>query len=187
MGVRALIRRLVAIATLAACLPAAHAQAADEDAVKAVFLLRFAAFVEWPPGTFVLPTSPVTICVTGPSSMADRVSRAAEGQRISGRTIQVRDLPSDLQEGACHVVYVGDGGDRRAEQILSDAGRTPALIVTDARNSDRRGTIHFVVVNNRVRFHIDRGRAEHVGLKLGARLLNIALTVQDAAGSGGTP
>jgi hypothetical protein len=187
MGVRALIRRLFAIAALGACLPPAHAQAADEDAVKAVFLMRFAAFVEWPPGTFAVPTSPVTICITGPSSMADRVRRAAQGQRIAGRTIQVRDLPSDLAEGACHVVYVGDGGDRRVAQILSDAGRAPALIVTDGRNSARRGTIHFVVVNSRVRFHIDRGIAEHAGLRLAARLLSIALTVQDADGPGGTP
>jgi hypothetical protein len=187
MGAGALIPRLIAIAALAASLPAAHAQAADEDAVKAVFLVRFAAFVEWPREVFAAATSPVTVCMTGPSSMTGKVRQAATAERIAGRTIQVRDLPSDFPVSDCHVIYVGDGGDRRAAQILSDAGRTPTLIVTDARNSDRRGTIHFVVLNSRVRFHIDRGRAEDAGLRLGARLLNIALTVQDAAGTGGTP
>jgi hypothetical protein len=47
--------------------------------------------------------------------------------------------------------------------------------------------IHFVVVNSRIRFHIDRGRAEEAGLRLSARLLDVALTVQNAAGAGGTP
>jgi hypothetical protein len=61
------------------------------------------------------------------------------------------------------------------------------LIVTDERNSHERGMIHFAVLNGRVRFHIDRSKVKEAGLQLGARLLNIALTVQDATGRGGTP
>jgi hypothetical protein len=179
--------RLSAIVALVSCSPAAHAQAADEDAVKAVFLLRFAAFVEWPPESFASPTSSMTICLTGPSSMTGKVRRAAEGERLAGRGIQVRELPSGSPTNSCHVIYVGDGGDRRAAQILSDARSAQALIVTDARNGEQRGTIHFVVVNSRIRFHIDRGRAEEAGLRLSARLLDVALTVQNAAGAGGTP
>jgi hypothetical protein len=187
MGVGAFMRRLIAIVTLAGCLPAAHAQVADENAVKAVFLVRFGAFVEWPREAFAAPTSPISICMTGPSAVADKVREAARGELIAGRTIQVQALQSELPEGGCHIVYVGDGGDRRTTRILAEVRRAPALVVTDETNSDHRGMIHFVVINSRVRFHIDRGRAEQAGLRLGARLLNIALTVQDASGLGGTP
>ena len=54
----------------------------------------------------------------------------------------------------------------------------PVLTVTDARSSVRRGMIHFVVVQGRVRFHIDEAAAVRSGLTINSRLLALALSVR---------
>jgi hypothetical protein len=56
------------------------------------------------------------------------------------------------------------------------------LTVTDASTDGRvRGMIHFVVVDNRVRFHIDQVRASESGLAISSRLLALALSVRRKA------
>ncbi len=145
-----------------------------EYGVKAVYLVRFAAFVQWPAGRGGGDT-PIAICVIGRDPFGTRLDTAANGQRVHGRPLVVRrlDYPAPLQP--CDIVYVGRG----ADGLMRDAGAaTGPLIVTDASASPHRGMIHFVVAEGRVRFHIDLRAAGRAGLTISSRLLNLALSVQ---------
>jgi hypothetical protein len=56
---------------------------------------------------------------------------------------------------------------------------TSVLTVTDAaRTPNARGIIHFVVQNDRVRFHIDERAAARNGLSISSKLLSLALSVR---------
>jgi hypothetical protein len=154
-------------------MPAAHAQTADEIAIKAVFLFRFGAFVDWPSAAFASPDSPLAICVTGSDKLAQDVRRAAAGQTINGRPVAVS---TDPDATGCHILYADADSSEAVSAILARVGDRPVLTVTDERNSASRGDIHFVIADNRVRFHIDRAEAERKGLRLSSRLLDIALS-----------
>lgn len=146
-----------------------------EYGVKAVYLVRFAAFVQWPAGRGGGGDTPIAICVIGRDPFGARLDTAANGQRVHGRPLVVRrlDYPAPLQP--CDIVYVGRG----ADGLMRDAGAaTGPLIVTDASASPHRGMIHFVVAEGRVRFHIDLRAAGRAGLTISSRLLNLALSVQ---------
>ena len=56
-----------------------------EYSVKANYLVRFAAFVNWPPEAFATPTSSLTICVIGVDPFGPSLTKAAAGQTINGR------------------------------------------------------------------------------------------------------
>ena len=157
----------------------AMAQAATggslEYSVKANYLVRFAAFVEWPSGAFANAQAPVAICVTGRDPFGTVLDRAARGQTAYGRPLVVRRPASREAVAGCHILYVGEGAEAL---IKAAAGQTGLLMVTDAAATTERGTIHFVLSNSRVRFHIDQQAATRSGLAVSSRLLNLALSVR---------
>lgn len=169
MGFRRVLT--VAVITLALTGWAVEARAQNlEYAVKANYLVRFAVFVEWPATAFPDATAPLTICVAGRDPFGATLDQAAAAQTAQGRRIRLRRLPGQAGGAGCHIVYLGHGA---AIDVAPGA-----LVVTDAAVSERRGMIHFVLVSNRVRFHIDQTAARQAGLTMSSRLLNLAVSVR---------
>ena len=169
-------RRVLAVAVFLLTLAgwAAEARAQNlEYAVKANYLVRFAVFVDWPAGAFPDAAAPLTICVAGRDPCGTTLDRAAVTQTAQGRRIRVRRLAAQAGGAGCHILYLGQGS---AVEIAPGA-----LVVTDAGVSERRGMIHFVLVSNRVRFHIDQASARQAGLTMSSRLLNLAVSVRGDA------
>ncbi|WP_374577311.1 YfiR family protein [Phenylobacterium sp. J367] len=50
--------------------------------------------------------------------------------------------------------------------------------MTDSTRGSTRGMIHFVVFQNRVRFHIDAQQASENGLAISSKLLALGLSVK---------
>jgi hypothetical protein len=170
-----------AAATAAACLgllaagPVA-AQGVLEFPVKAAFLTKFAAFVSWPAGA--APSSePLQLCIVGadPFGVAlDQSAQAAAGER----PITVRRLAVVDRDSGCHIVYAAGSPRQSAAEALQAVGGAPVLTVTDSAHGPARGAIHFVVFQNRVRFHIDAAQAAQNGISLSSKLLALGLSVK---------
>ena len=144
-----------------------------EYSVKANYLVRFAAFVEWPRRAFSADRSPVVICVVGRDPFSGALDRAAQAQTAHGRSLTVRRPSRAEGVSGCHLLYVGQGAGGMAPD-----GPRAILVVTDATASNERGMIHFVISDERVRFHIDLQAASRSGLSISSRLLNLALSVR---------
>jgi hypothetical protein len=144
-----------------------------EYSVKANYLVRFAAFVEWPRHSFASSQSPVVLCVVGRDPFRGALDRAAQTQTAHGRPLAVRRPGTADAVAGCHILYVGQGGSGRVP-----GGARSVLLVTDAAVSAERGMIHFVIDDERVRFHIDLQAASRSGLSISSRLLNLALSVR---------
>jgi hypothetical protein len=148
-------------------------QTSLEYSVKASYLVRFAAFVDWPAQSFATPQSPVVICVVGRDPFSGALDRAARTQTAHGRALAVRRPGTADGAAGCHILYVGRGGGG----MVPDGPR-PILLVTDAAVSSDRGMIHFAIDDDRVRFHIDLQAASRSRLSISSRLLNLALSVR---------
>lgn len=175
-GLRVLGGILVVWSVLAVPATAAPMQASLEYSVKANYLVRFAAFVEWPPRAFSSARAPVVICVAGRDPFGATLDRAARAQTAWGRNLTVRRPSTAGAVAGCHILYVGSGAGALIPQAAQRAG---VLLVTDSATPTERGMIHFVVAENRVRFHIDQQSATRGGLAISSRLLNLALTVRE--------
>lgn len=154
---------------------AATAQTNLEYSVKANYLVRFAAFVEWPPRAFSGPQAPVVICVAGRDPFGATLTNAARGQTAFGRRLVVRRPATAAAVTGCHILYVGQGAGALVPATTVHPG---LLVVTDAAAVANQGMIHFVLADDRVRFHIDQQLASRSGLSINSRLLNLALTVR---------
>jgi YfiR/HmsC-like len=161
----------------AVALPVA-AQGPSEYEVKGAFLLNFVKFVEWPAEAFESPQSPIVLCVAGRDPFDGRLHELVRGEQVGGRPLEVRLLPQPPAAPAgCHLLFVPAGGNNADRYFRASAGR-PVLTVGDDSQALHQGcVIAFELDARRVRFAINPRAATDAGLRLSARLLQVARIV----------
>jgi len=171
----------LALPTLAA-LPWTDARAQDrslEYAVKAAFLYKFFAFVDWPAGSLGPPGQPVNLCVVGDDPFGGALDRAGAGRSFDSRPIHVRRYRTASSGMECHVLYTRGSSAQSAAEVARVMADAPVLTVTDSDNPDEMaGILQFALENGRVRFRVDLRAASDSGLTLSSKLLAIALAVR---------
>lgn len=162
---------------LALAAPAA-AWAQTETQIKAAFLYKFGAFVEWPAGALGQPGSTFIIGVMGADELAAELAQVVAGRTVQGRQVVVRKLRRDEPLAGLHVLFVGRAEAARLPEIAAAIKGQPLLVVTDSENSLSRGSmINFVEVGDKVRFDVALPPAERGHLRISARLLAVARKV----------
>lgn len=167
------------VAGLIAALPldAAWAQA-SEQAVKAAFLPKFIRYVDWPSEAIPRAGTPLQVCLLGHDPFGKLIDQAVVGEEVAQHSIVVKRMAGIEATEGCQVVFVSSGSTRgNADALAALAGR-PVLTVTDARDGDAQGMVHFALKDGRVRFHIDEAAAERSKLAISSRLLSLAISVR---------
>jgi hypothetical protein len=149
-----------------------------EQRVKAAFLFKFASYVEWPPGAFSTPASPLLIGVAGNEALAQELSRVVAKRSLNGRPVSVLRVHEGEPLSGLHILFIDNSQAGRLRELRPQ--RRPVFTITDAQNGLEQGSvINFVVVDNRVRFEISLDAARRSGLRIGAPLLSVAMRVQE--------
>jgi len=182
LSARALALLAATVASLA-CIAAETSEAALERRVKAVFVSKFAGYVEWPASAFREPGSPFVIGVAGADSLVEELEQAIAGRAVGERPMRVRRLgPTEPMGNCCQIVFVGRGVDRdRASEMLSTTQGKPILTVTESDKGQHQGSvINFLAADGRIRFDISREAADRNGLRVSSQLLAVARQVKGA-------
>lgn len=157
------------------------AQTPQEYQIKAVFLLNFLQFVEWPESAFATPDAPLRVGVLGHDPFGPILDEAVRGEAVRGRAVEVVRSRSWRELRNCQVVFISRSERRRLAEFLAGWGEAPILTVSDAPGFARAGgIIGFFVDGNRVRFEINRRNAQRRELKLSSQLLGVARIVDEA-------
>ena len=156
---------------------ASAAAPASEYEVKAAFLCKFGAFVQWPPEAFDVGTQFV-IAVAGDDDVKEEVSKAAVGLQVEGRPILVRVLRRGDPIAGVHVLFVARSAERYLREWLAAARHLPVLTVTESDQGLSLGSsVNFVVVDNKVRFDVAPPPPDPPTIKVDSRLLGVARKV----------
>ncbi len=145
--------------------------------VEAVYLYRFAGYIEWPQEALAHPR--FTIAVLGDDEVAEALSRVLTDRSVGGLPTSVRRARNARDVGDAQVVYIGEGyrGDMRA--LISSLAHRPVLVVTDEANALGAGSmVNFVIADGKVRFEVSLASATRAGLKISSQLLAVAVRVQ---------
>jgi hypothetical protein len=157
----------------------------SEDAVKAAFLHRFAAYVEWPPSADT--DAPFVIAVADADGVQRELERLLPAVTVQDRRARVVAVNRPEELGNARILYLGADGSARRRALIEAASRRHVLVVTDAAGGLELGSaINFVRDGRRVRFEISLPAAARHGLKIKSDLLSVATRVTDAA-TEGTP
>jgi hypothetical protein len=153
-----------------------------EYQVKALFLLNFIKYVDWPPSAFAGSNTPMTIGLYGESKLGEALKTAVAGKVVDGRTIVIRQIQGADDFSPCHILFVSDAESSRMGRILDKASALPILTVgEDAAFAQNGGIINFVLKNGNVRLEIDLTAAKRAGLTIRSRLLAVADVVKGKA------
>ena len=148
-----------------------------EEHIKAAFLYKFAAYVEWPSPAPV--NLPFTIGIIGADKIANELIRLSHDNKVNGRPVQIKSLTVGDSLDGLDVLFIGQRERTRLPMLLNEAKAQPILTVTESRGALEAGSIiNFVPVQDYIRFEVSVASAERCGLKISARLLNIAQNIE---------
>lgn len=164
----------VGLALLACAVAPALAQERLEQKLKAAYLYRFAAYVEWPEESFESGDGPFVIGVAGSDEVTEQLSQIVAGRHVGGHPVEVRRIDRSTQLDGLHMLYLT--GDRvMVEHILGHARGKPLLTVTDSEHGFARGSmVNFVIADNRLRFEVALRRVNTGRLRISSRMLAAA-------------
>jgi hypothetical protein len=157
---------------------AAQSAPAREYQVKAVFLFNFLQFVEWPATVFPDERSPIRIGVLGDDPFGPALEEAIRDETINQRRLVVTrsHRVEDLRD--CHLVFISKSENRRINTILPLLNNHPVLTVSEVDGFARQGgVIAFYQDGKKVRFEINVGMAQRLGLKMSSELLRLGKIV----------
>ena len=175
---------VAAVATAAftlALLATPVASRADDESfevrVKAAYIFNFLTFVEREPegGEAVAP--PPRICVLGDDPVLVPL-RALSGRKVHGEPVEVVAAAAVGEAAACRILVIGKAESARLPTTLRALAGTRVLTVSDIpRFSRSGGVIGFVTEGGRVRIEVSQEAARNAGLRVSAKLLEIARVV----------
>lgn len=160
----------------------AQGGAGMERKVKAAFLYKFLGYAEFPPSAFADAAAPVVIGVVEAEGLAAELARIVAGRTVQSRPIAVKQFKEGEVPAGVHLLFVGGSDGARVRSVLKAAQPAPMLVVTEAENGLRQGSvINFKIVDERVRFDISLEAADKNSVKLSSRLLTVANHVHKGA------
>lgn len=161
-----------------------HARPAEEAPlpeyqVKALNLLNFARYTDWPATAFADARSPYVVGVAGRDPFGKDLEKVFEGKTVKGRPFILKRVSTEQEMRACHLLFVPSSERRRSEELLKKIAGAPVLTVGESPEFlDQGGMINLVLKDESVRFHINLEPARIARLKLDANLLTVALSVR---------
>ncbi len=168
-----LINLLLLFALLGLSPPGVAQAQPTEYQLKAVFLLNFARYLDWPEGR-LSAGAPLTICVLGRDPFGQALA-LIDGKQAQGREVRAK-LVGDIEEtGSCHVLYISDSESRRVGSQLAQLAGRAILTVSDMEGfTDLGGAIGLVNLDDRIGFDINQATLQRDRLKARSQLLKLA-------------
>jgi hypothetical protein len=162
--------------------PAAADGDSLENAIKATYLYKFAAFITWPASS--LPSDQFVLCVVGDGPFGAVLEHATAGQTAQNRPIAIRRFKTISGDPGCQLMYVAGSQAQSVAQILALVRSAPVLTVTDGQGEDHpAGIINFILQDGYVRFDIASNAATINHLSVSSKLLAVAAKIRGEKGS----
>ena len=153
------------------------ANSASADKIKAAYIYQLTQFVTWPDTTLSQNTH-FNICILD----QDRISKELDPlhQHVIGRQSIKISYPKTINTvNDCNILYIATTKKQNLQAILANTRTWPMLTVSSIPDfTAMGGGIGFVIFDNKVRLEINRAPARQAGIKISAKLLEIASLVR---------
>jgi hypothetical protein len=151
----------------------------SEYQVKALFLLNFAKYVDWPPVSFAETNTPIIIGLYGEDKCGEALKKAVEGRTVAGPRIIIQPVGKDDDLGKCHILFISVSDKKQLGEILDKIKALPVLTVGETDQfMEQGGVINFVKREGRIRLKINLDAARRAKLQISSKLLNVADVVK---------
>jgi hypothetical protein len=146
--------------------------------VKAAYIYNFTKFIYWDMGSGDALTGPITIFVLGTDPIGDLLEDFSKKQ-ISDHPLIVKKIATETNDfSSCHLFFITQSAKQQLPSVFRRLLGTNILTVSDIPGFARLGgMIGFVIEDGRVKIEINLPAINNAGLKISAKLLEIAKIV----------
>ncbi|MCF8719468.1 YfiR family protein [Nitrospina gracilis] len=151
-----------------------------EYVLKTSIILKIFEFIKWPEEKMIHNSEPqFVLCIVGSNPFGNLFQRAQQEGVFRNKLI-VKNFSSGSDLDSCHLAYIGESENENLEEVLHRTKGRPILFVGDTPGYSQRGVgINFVILNNRIRFKINRRAVEDRDIRISSELLNLAILVDE--------
>jgi len=150
-----------------------------EYQVKALFLMNFTKYVDWPATAFAETNSPISIGVYGENKFGDDLPKAVVSRSVNGRSIMIRQIGSTNDLAKCHILFISSSEQKNLGKILAQTRGLPVLTVGESEQfTEQGGDINFVKKDGKIRLEINLQAAQEAKLQISSKLLSVADVVK---------
>lgn len=173
------IRIILVIIFIGVWLPVNVIAQISEYDVKAVYLERFARFVEWPEKSAVSDSSqPFILGVIGENPFGSILEQIYSKQKIKDKKVEIRYISDTNEIPGCHLLFISKSKEKALSKILSFTGEKPVLTIGDTKGfADKGVLINLYIDKNKVRFEVNEEAVKKSGLSMSYHLLQVAKIV----------
>jgi YfiR/HmsC-like len=140
--------------------------------LKIAYVYNFSKFIEWEnhPSEKIGADTDHTfqLCLISEDSQLQNTFLKLTQKSTENAPLLASHLKAEDNNKHCQIIYIS-GTQENIHPLDLD---TQTLTVTD--QADTKALIHFKVINNKLRFDIDKTRAEAMGLRVSSKLLRLA-------------
>ena len=142
---------------------------AQESKFKALFIYKFAEYIEW-------PASPakIVVGVVGTSDVYDQLSSFA----ASKDNLEVRVISGSGEAKTCNIIFLPDSQNPKIGSYVSAIGGKSILLVSETSNLVPQGAdIGFYLEDGKLRFLINKNSIESKKMVPSSKLLALGKTI----------
>ncbi len=141
--------------------------------VHSLFVYKFTQYIEWPSqsGDFV-------IAVVGNSPILSELEAVAASKKVGTRNIVIKKLTASADMSGCHIIFVSEGQSGSLASISSKVVGKNTLVISETNGGAKKGAgINFIIVDDKMKFELNKGAVEKQGLKVSGDLTKLAIVV----------
>jgi hypothetical protein len=149
----------------------------SEYQVKALFLLKFVNYVDWPETANA--NAPLVIGLVGQDHFSSILSQAISASN-SGRKISIKRLSAEDDMSNCAILFISASEKARLGMILGKIDGAPILTVGEDEAFLREGgMINFALSGGKISLEINLKPARKSQLRISSKLLSVANVVKE--------
>jgi len=150
-------------------------QTLPESQIKALFLLNFTKYVDWPPAAFPKTNSPVIVGILNQEEVSAAFRKMIAGKDVNGHPIQFKPVASPADCTGCHMLFIGDSARRQLPEIIQRLRGASVLTVGESENFvDNGGMINLVLHDQKISLEVNLSAAREADLRISSKLLSLA-------------
>lgn len=144
---------------------------AQEDKYKALFISKFAQYIEWPQGN-----KSITIGIMGGDNIYGFLSTIAS----SKTNINVIQVSSPRDVSKCQIIFLSDRYSRQIDDFNTEIGSKSILLISNRRNAvgETCDIGFFITSDGRLKFAISPNEIKRKSMLPSSKLLSLGVEVQ---------
>jgi len=155
------------------CFMSTLASAQVNYKIHSLFVYKFTQYIEWPSKSVEF-----VIGIVGNSPIQEELEALAAIKKVDTRSIVIKKISPTADLSGCNMVFIAQNQSSHLPAISGKLQGKPILIISETNDGATKGAgINFIIVDDKMKFELNKGSVEKKGLKVSGDLAKLAVMV----------